>query len=184
MSHYVYKVVHVPTGQFYIGLRSTSCRPEQDVEYMGSGIRIRRLLARHPRSEFLKIVLRRFLARLDAAGYERSVVSEDLLKHPLCLNLTVGGGAPLATDEIRRKISTALKGHPVSTELREHYRVLASARRHSPETRARMSAARKGQPRTVAWLANMSNALRGRRFTPEWRAKLSASAKLRWARGA
>ncbi|MCK9574772.1 MAG: hypothetical protein WC979_03055 [Candidatus Pacearchaeota archaeon] len=36
MYHYVYKVTHIETGQFYIGSRSCNVMPSLDINYMGS----------------------------------------------------------------------------------------------------------------------------------------------------
>ncbi len=34
--HYVYKITHVETNEFYIGSRTCNCNPELDIDYLGS----------------------------------------------------------------------------------------------------------------------------------------------------
>jgi hypothetical protein len=35
--HYLYRLVHPVSGEFYVGVRSCDCRPEEDRKYRGSG---------------------------------------------------------------------------------------------------------------------------------------------------
>ena len=92
MTFYAYRVEHVETGRFYIGIRGSRGAPEDDVGYLGSGAHIRSLVAQHGPQAFRKVVLETFNSRDEASRYEKDVVTIDLLANPRCLNLVAGGG--------------------------------------------------------------------------------------------
>jgi len=86
--HYVYKIVF-EDGQYYIGVRKlpAGTTPMED-SYMGSGKAVRRLLkTQMAKKQVLAVVEDKH----DAYRMERQLVSYDLLKDPLCLNLVLGG---------------------------------------------------------------------------------------------
>lgn len=89
-THYVYRITHIPTGRFYIGIRSFigySC----DDNYMGSGVIIKNMLKSHPIDEFNKEIISEFTDRISASKLEADIVNLELLQNPLCLNLKLGG---------------------------------------------------------------------------------------------
>lgn len=102
--HYTYRITHVPTGRFYVGIRSCSCTPEQD-PYMGSGVIIKRLLESHPASEFLKTIIEKFETRLEASDLESIIVTEELLLDPLCLNLKLGGDNSIIPNQFKAALA-------------------------------------------------------------------------------
>lgn len=102
--HYVYKITHIPTNRFYVGVRSCSCVPEQD-SYMGSGVVIKRLLDSHPREEFTKLVIEQFETRLEASDLESLIVDVELLNNPLCLNLKLGGDNSVIPNQFKGALS-------------------------------------------------------------------------------
>lgn len=91
MFHYVYKTARPKTGEFYYGVHS--CEVEFDLKYRGSGIKLLRKL-RGVSDEFICGVICYFETRELAEEFEALLVDEELLKHPLCLNLQKGGGLP------------------------------------------------------------------------------------------
>ena len=84
-SHYVYQITHLPTGRYYIGLRSTAALPEQD-DYFGSG----KCAAwfESVRSECEKNILSVHQTRVEAAQEEQRQIKE-VINDPLCQNLRV-----------------------------------------------------------------------------------------------
>lgn len=83
----VYKTVNLVTSQYYIGVHKTDNPNDQ---YMGSGLLVRRAIAKHGRQQFQKSVLFAFKHSERAFEKERELVhlaSGD----SLCYNLHEGG---------------------------------------------------------------------------------------------
>jgi len=112
MNHYVYKTVHVPSGRWYIGIRSSRITPKED-KYLGSGLILKSLLKKHPRVEFSKQILAVARTREEAAQIERRLVGPSELSDPLCLNVVEGGQRGFAggkhSGSARRKMSESRK---------------------------------------------------------------------------
>jgi hypothetical protein len=113
---YVYRIDHPETGQYYIGLRSCNCSPEDD-KYMGSGIKITRAIESRGIENFKKTILEVFTDRTSAAELERSLVDEARLEDPLCLNLMTGGEITQHTKKFAAEV-----GDKISTSIRESFR--------------------------------------------------------------
>jgi len=121
-EHIVYKTVNIDTNQFYIGVHSGENASTDD--YLGSGNRIRASVRKYGRSLFKREVLRICSTRAEALVIESELVTTELLRDPLCLNITVGGkGNPNGntsgtfigkthTELSKRMISESLKGRP------------------------------------------------------------------------
>lgn len=90
--HYIYKIIHIPTNRYYLGKHTT--RPLQNLEddfYMGSGFIWKKIIKKYPKSEFLKIILKTFNTKEEAAIAERQFITEAEIANPLCQNLIKGG---------------------------------------------------------------------------------------------
>ena len=111
-NHYIYKIIK-DTGEFYVGMRSCKCLPEND-EYWGSGTRIKRDIKKYGLQCFIKeILISNVKDRETLATLESQIVTIELLSDPMCLNLIPGGRGrhgPLS-DEHKRKIGEAMKGN-------------------------------------------------------------------------
>lgn len=90
--HYLYKITNKHTSQFYFGIHSTN---DLNDNYMGSGTLIKREYKKHGKDQFIKEFIKFFDNRQDLIKYEQEIVNEDILKDPLCLNITKGGKAGL-----------------------------------------------------------------------------------------
>lgn len=87
--HYVYKIIHIPTGRYYIGIHSTN---NLNDGYRGSGRIIKNMYKKHPIIEFVKEILYYGESRDDILKKETELVTEEILKKdPLILNLDIGG---------------------------------------------------------------------------------------------
>lgn len=90
--HYIYKTTRIDTGEYYIGMRSSRVRPEED-SYLGSGLRLRAAVKRHGRESFSKMILIQGIQGREAlAKVERWAITTVHVKDPLCYNMTTGGG--------------------------------------------------------------------------------------------
>lgn len=143
---YVYKITNVENGQYYIGLRSCNCNPEEDA-YFGSGIKIQLSIKKYGLKTFKKEIIKVFKNRVDASLYEQELVNEDVLKDQLCLNLKVGGEYILGekfSDEIKEKISIAIKNYYTKPENRQKTsEAIKKAFLDDPEYGLKISKARK-----------------------------------------
>ncbi len=86
MNHYVYKLEHIETGEFYFGCRSSKIDPKEDLCYFGS------MKSWKPNKEKLKkyILKQDFLNREDAIKYEVLLIKENI-NHSLNRNYHVPG---------------------------------------------------------------------------------------------
>lgn len=201
-TYYAYRMEHTATGRYYVGVRTWRGRPEDDVNYLGSGSEIRRWIAQHGPAAFTKSILATFSDKWEMMRYEREVVTLEMVADPKCLNLVTGGGGcggkPLKP-EVRARISAAHKGKPKSPETVAKMRAAWERRKargwtHSAEARAKMSAAligRKVSPEAIEKtavknrgrkplphvLAALRLANTNRVFSPERRARMAAAHK-------
>lgn len=86
MAKFVYKTVNTKTGRFYIGAHVGDI----DDDYLGSGVAIKRAIAKYGRSSFERIILE--TVGTNEELYERE--QYHITKHiddPLCYNLHSGG---------------------------------------------------------------------------------------------
>lgn len=88
MYHFVYKVLCNTTNRFYVGVHSTECI---DDGYLGSGTALKNSLKKYGRSDHIREILKFFDSIEEAYLYERELVTQDMLKDPLCMNLALGG---------------------------------------------------------------------------------------------
>lgn len=168
MIHYVYETMFLPTGHYYIGVRSCKRSPWKD-PYLGSGFIIRQNLRRFPASDFSKRVLRVFLTRRQASSCERRLVTTITLQDPFCWNLREGGDLKgtygrIVAASTRVKIGDANRG-----------------KKHTQETKAKIAAAMRGRIRSPEHCRKLSEAQPRRPHTPENVEKNRATALRRWA---
>lgn len=168
-SCYAYRVEHIDSGRYYYGIRT--CRaaagPDRD-GYMGSGVAIRAMIAKHGKAAFRKTVLARFDSWDSACRYEASIVTESALTDPLCLNLKTGGRNGLHSAETRAKISAAKVGS----------RGPNLGKTFSAEVRRRMAASRVGVrrgPCPESTRIRIASALFGREVPAERRKRIAAT---------
>lgn len=86
--HFIYKTTNIKNGKYYIGMHSTS---NLDDGYIGSGNRIRRAIRKHGKENFKFEVLEFFDCRELLAQREKELITEELLRDPMCMNLKKGG---------------------------------------------------------------------------------------------
>jgi hypothetical protein len=144
---YVYKLINKNNSEYYIGLRSCWCLPEEDKKYYGSGKRIRSCIKKYGKEIFEKQILKTFATRYEASEYEKFLVTIELIKDPLCLNLKPGGDIEhhyVPTEEIKKKISEKLKKHyenPVNRKLTSN--AIKKAYKNDPTYGEKISKAQK-----------------------------------------
>ena len=103
-NHYVYKITHILTGHFYIGIRSCDC-PIQDDKYMGSGDILKSI---NP-SLLVKEILAVTPDRSTAYAIETLIVNEHFLNREDTLNVRYGGIRGEYTQEMKEHIKEKIK---------------------------------------------------------------------------
>ena len=198
MHHIVYKTTRQSTGEYYIGVHSTH---NINDTYMGSGDRIKRLITKYGKSDFVRITLVECTTRADALKREADILTNEVLNDPLCLNITVGGkGNPAGghgisddaraklrlihlgkskSEETRKRISESKKGIPSplkgasrSMEIRNRISAGLMGRVVSDSTKEKISRARTGQPRSPETIEKIRAASKAKRHTEETKARM------------
>ena len=88
MKYYFYKIVNNVNNKFYYGVHQTT---DVDDNYMGSGVYLLRAYNKHGIENFTKTILKYFSNSEDMYKYEAEIVTEELVKNPMCYNIKVGG---------------------------------------------------------------------------------------------
>lgn len=168
-NHYAYRIEHVESKHYYVGIRVSHLEPELD-PYYGSGLLVQRWVAKYGVSAFTRTVLARFSSREEANAYEESVVTLELLADPLCLNLITGGRSRIPCEETRARMSASHKGvkrGPRPSHVREKISRSHIGLKASDETRAKISAAHKGKKLSPEHVAAQTAGKVGKKQSPE-----------------
>jgi len=120
----VYKTTHIASGKYYIGVHFTD-NPHD--EYLGSGKIIRRYVSKYGNAAFSKEILACFDERILAYRLEESLVTEETLSDPKCLNLKPGGRGGWLP-EYRTKGATVRNQIPIENRTRENLRASSKRR--------------------------------------------------------
>jgi hypothetical protein len=105
--HFIYKTTNLKNNKFYLGMHSTD---NLNDGYLGSGDRLRRSIRRNGKENF-KIEILEFLPdRKSLSNREKEIVSEDVIKDPMCMNLALGGQGGLVNEShlLKLRIGAAL----------------------------------------------------------------------------
>jgi len=87
--HYIYKTTCNVTHRYYIGMHSTS---NLNDGYLGSGNQLRRSIYKYGKGNHSIEILEFLTNRTDLANREKSLITEDIVNDPNCMNITYGGG--------------------------------------------------------------------------------------------
>jgi hypothetical protein len=181
--HFVYRTTCIETGKWYIGLHSTD---KMDDGYLGSGMRLTRSVKKYGETAHQREILFMGATRKEASNKEAELLSEEVRKDPMCMNLGPGGlGAtdrPATSEETSAKLSKASKdyvrtkewyekavatrkanGHTTHTsEAREKIRKALTGKTLTEEHKLKISEGGTGKFRTEETRQNISKALKGK----------------------
>ena len=146
----------------YIGVRSCSCLPENDLDYMGSSKILGEAMKVEPET-FTKSIIETFSTREDANTNEQWLhETYDVARNPLFYN------------QMNAPLGFCMSGREHSKETKEKMSVSTSGKNHplygkkrSLETRKNISAAKKGKTK------GKNNPNYGKHHSPEARQKMS-----------
>lgn len=165
MYGYIYKITHIPSGEFYIGQHKAE---EFDENYWGGGTRIRRKLDNYPLEEFEREVLETAQSPEELNSLELKYVDLKVVQDPKCLNLKEGGDCGKFSEETKAKISE-------SNRRRKGIKLSESAKRkmsknHAPQ-RGKLNNFY-GKKHTEEWRQKVSIKLKGRKLSEEHKKKI------------
>ena len=86
--HFIYKTSNLLNGKFYVGMHSTD---NLEDGYVGSGKRLGYSIRKYGFENHKFEILEFLPSREELKKREAEVVNEEMLKHPLCMNLKFGG---------------------------------------------------------------------------------------------
>lgn len=183
VSGIIYKTTNLINGKIYVGIHTKGSE-----SYLGSGVYLRRAIARCGSNNFHRETIATFSSHREAQILERKYILQLNSKSPNGYNLTDGGdGLINPCQEVRDRIGARSrgraawnKGRPCSQETKSRLRVALCGRpAHnkgkpmSEEQKNKLRIARLGVPNSPETRMKISARMRGRIFTPEWKARIS-----------
>src|SRR5574344_1708226 len=200
---YVYKVMNIITGEFYIGQRSAyrSGTPEEDlgVHYFTSSKIVKPLFMNNT-SEWKKEILHRDIQFAETLDDIEGYAIHKVINDKLCLNRSdplIHPGFTAAgkhiSEEMKRKLAEAQKGKPSPFKGKHHTEEAnrknseahkgklspLKGKHFSDEVRRKMSEAQKGHKISEEGKKHISEVHKGKPFTEEHKRHLSEAAKNR-----
>ena len=171
MFYTVYKVCHLESGKVYVGTHQTQNPHDR---YMGSGVLIRRAIAKHGVGNFVKEVLFLFDNADDMFAKEAEIVTPAFAADPETYNLAPGGNGGWfranQTRSIESRRAAARKANAIQKELAKEDPTFRDPQRKNGAVYCRHLHAtgktyldnRKGIPHTEETKEKMRSALKGR----------------------
>jgi len=175
--HYTYLITNTTNQMQYIGVRSCSCLPENDSDYMGSSKTLDETMAVEPEA-FTKTIIGTFPTREIANDDEQRLHKHyDVAKNPKFYNLmnaptgfcNAGKSPSLKTRKKMSENNVGMKGMKHSKKTLKKMSEASMGMKHSKETRNKISAANSGE----------NHYFYGKTHSPEARKKMSETHKNR-----
>ena len=163
-SHYVYVIVNKINLKLYFGSHSWEGEG-LDPNYYGSGTAIKRAVKKYGKDNFIVYPIKFYNSVEECRQAEEQLLKKyDIANNPYCYNLknsAIGMTSEDVTDEIRNKISQALKGKTISEETRKKISQANKGKTLSDETRRKLSQANKGKTLSEEHKQKLSQAKKG-----------------------
>ena len=154
--HIIYKTTCTVTGKWYIGMHSTD---NLDDGYMGSGTILSRSIKKYGKENHKIEILEFLKSRSDLQIREEQILTKELRRDPLCMNIRSGGtgNAPFKalTEETKAKMSVSLKKMWAELKASGFKRS-----KQSPEVIANRVAKNKGKTRSEESRKKMSQGIK------------------------
>lgn len=104
--NYIYKITCNITNRFYIGMHSTD---NLNDGYFGSGKRLWFSINYYGKENHTKEILEYYGTRIELKLREKEIVTKELIKEDLCMNLKEGGEGGFRSEEHKEKFIEASK---------------------------------------------------------------------------
>ena len=148
MSNYVYAIVNKINLKLYFGSHSWDGEGA-DPNYYGSGKIIKQAVKKYGKDNFIVYPIKFYNSVEECRNAEEELLTRyDIANNPYCYNIknaAVGWTSEDITDEIRQKLSRAMKGRTLSEEHRKNLSQARKGKKHTDATKKKMSEAKKGE---------------------------------------
>lgn len=101
MLYFLYKTICLTTGKYYLGRHSTIKSIEND-NYLGSGLWIKKAIKVYGRNNFKREIISSHENQEELILAEKILITQEILKDPLCTNMDEGGSGRNMPEEIQR----------------------------------------------------------------------------------
>lgn len=170
-NHYIYIITNNLNGKIYVGKRSCICAPENDTKYMGSGIVINRVMEKYGADNFSKEIIEICHSdqELNNAEYALIEITGSRDKK-IGYNVSRGGQGGKTTemtDQLKKKISNALKGRRPSEKTYAALRIHNKNKRMPQSMRDQISKKLKGREITAYHRTRISLTHKGKKVSKE-----------------
>ena len=122
MYYIIYKTINLINNKFYIGKHQ--CTDLND-GYLGSGIALRKAIAKYGKKNFKREILFIFDSEIDINNKEKEIVTIDLVNDPNCYNLTIGGEGGLINPGYHHSTEVRLRLSEIAKKRKPHKRTEA-----------------------------------------------------------
>ena len=147
-SHYVYVIVNKSNLKLYFGSHSWEGEG-LDPSYYGSGKIIKQAVKKYGKDNFIVYPIKFYNSVEECRQAEEELLTRyDIANNIYCYNIknaAVGWTSEDITDEIRQKLSRAMKGRTLSEEHRKNLSQARKGKKHTDATKKKMSEAKKGE---------------------------------------
>ena len=163
--HFTYRTTNLVNGRYYLGMHSTN---RIDDGYLGSGKRLYYELNKYGRDNFKFEILKQFNSREELVQAEISLITEQDLKNPNCLNCKPGGSGGLSNKEHYNRFVEAGKANLINSSVNRQESL--NRTKKTTQYREAMSEALKKSYR------NRSGNFKGKKHSQETIEKMKAKA--------
>lgn len=122
MYYIIYKTINLINNKFYIGKHQ--CTDLND-GYLGSGIALRKAIAKYGKENFKREILFIFDSEIDMNNKEKEIVTIDLVNDPNCYNLAIGGEGGLINPGYHHSAEVRLRLSEMAKKRKPHKRTEA-----------------------------------------------------------
>lgn len=181
----IYRITNKVTGKTYVGQHKYK---KLDDNYMGSGVLLAKAKKKYGIENFTKTILEFNISTVELANdFEQMYILFERAKGKAEYNIARGGGGVVGverSEEWKRKISEARKGHITSEEQKRKISEALKGHTTSEETRKKLSEVRKGKkhgPLSEEHRRKISEAHKGLHHSEE--AKQKMKGRTAWNKG-
>ena len=165
--HYTYKITirqPIDERKYYIGVRSSKCKPEDDIYYKSSSRSLKTYLKEHSEVEYTKEILAYFFDRKSALQHEIELHQEfDVARNPLFFNDARQTNTGFCTEgrKMKRDVCRIFDRMEMTLNNFNQWCFFQDNPDYAAGVSAKKSRSKKGNPHSKEHSRNISKALKG-----------------------